>query len=271
MLGSTDEERATMILHEAAHYARKDHWLAAFQAVVRTVFFFHPPVRWACSQIDIERELACDEEVIRKGAEPTTYAEAILKVAEHALDRRATCGVHFAGTARLDRRVDMLFRTPPRVARSAVLLIPVSLLLAPVAALGFLQTRVEAATPIQFRIQVNPIGLIPAEILSPPPVPIAAVIPRAVRSQDPPVNPALTATPLASRFKVAVLKITEEQAMATITLALPYSQFAQSIRSALSADKIRYPSTRSWKAAHVSLFERLPDTLPNLLFVVTHY
>jgi hypothetical protein len=53
--------------------------------------------------------------------------------------------------------------------------------------------------------------------------------------------------------------------------ALPYSQFAQSIRSALSAYKIRYPSPRSWKAAHVSLFERLPDTLPNLLFVVTHY
>jgi len=217
---STDEERATMIRHEAAHYARKDHWLAAFQAVVRTVFFFHPLVRWTCRQIDIERELACDEEVLRQGAEPATYAEAILKVAEHAIGGTAVCGVHFAGTARLDRRVDMLFRTPPRVARSAVLLLPVSLLLAPIAALGFWQVRVEAPAPIELRIQVSPFGVIPEEILAPAlrPGSIAAVIPPALPVQDPP------ATPLSPRVNVAFLKINEHEVMANITLGVPDSQ-----------------------------------------------
>ena len=222
---STPIERATMVRHESVHYARKDHWVAGFESLVRTVFFFHPLVRWTCRQVDIERELVCDEEVLRGGVEPEIYAEAILKVAEHAYAGKASCGVYFSGAGQLDRRVDLLFRTPRRASRLAVLLLPMFLLLTPVVCLGFWQARVEALTPIEFRIQVNPIGLIPQEILAPPPVPIAAVIPRAVLPQDPTVNPVAPAPPLAPRMNVAFTKITEEQVMVNVTLGLPHSRF----------------------------------------------
>lgn len=241
---STPTERAIMVRHESVHYARKDHWIAGFESLARTVFFFHPLVRWTCRQVDIERELVCDEEVLRRGIEPEIYAEAILKVAEHAFAGKASCGVYFSGAGQLDRRIDLLFRPPRRVSRSAVLLFPVFLLLTPMAGLGFWQARVEALAPIEFRIQVNPIGLIPEEILAPPVVPIAAVIPRAVLRQDPPVNSAAPATPLPPRVNVAFLKINKEEVMATITLGLPDSQLAFKEDTAAEGMPIRRASGR---------------------------
>jgi beta-lactamase regulating signal transducer with metallopeptidase domain len=243
---TTSEERATMIRHESVHYARKDHWISAFEALVRTVFFFHPLARWTCRQVDIERELACDEEVLRRGAEPATYAEAIIKVAEHSVVGRAACGVYFAGAAQLDRRVELLFRTPQQVARSLVLLLPVCLLVVPTVALGFWQARAETPAPIEFKIVVNPIGLIPEEVLGPAPrpVPIAAETPLPVRHQDPPSNPPAPESPAHPRLNVALTKVNTEEIMTSITLGLPYSQLAFREDSAVDQTPIRRASGR---------------------------
>jgi len=47
---------------------------------VEAIFWFHPLVWWVGSRLVEERELACDEEVLRMGCEPTDYLEGILKV-----------------------------------------------------------------------------------------------------------------------------------------------------------------------------------------------
>jgi len=220
---STPHERATMIRHESVHYARKDHWVSAFEAFIRTVFFFHPLARWTCRQIDIERELACDVEVLRLGTEPTAYAETIIKVAEHAVVGAMPCGVYFSGTAQLDRRVDFLFRTPKQVARSTALLVPLLSLLAPTLALGFWQAPVEILNPIAFRVELNPLRVLPEEVFAPPraSIPIAkAAIPSA-RAQEPPLNPAV---PLVPRLDLAFLKVTEDDVKVSVTVGLPHNQ-----------------------------------------------
>lgn len=48
--------------------------------LVEFLFWFHPLVWWIGAQLIAERERACDEEVLRRGAEPRVYAEGILAV-----------------------------------------------------------------------------------------------------------------------------------------------------------------------------------------------
>jgi beta-lactamase regulating signal transducer with metallopeptidase domain len=82
---TTPAERAAIIQHELAHVARRDPFVNLFQSALQVIFFFHPLVRYACRQMSLEREMACDDSVISLGASAATYAESILKVAERSV------------------------------------------------------------------------------------------------------------------------------------------------------------------------------------------
>ena len=69
-----------LLTHELAHARRKDNLLAAVHMLVEALFWFHPLVWWIGAQLIKERERACDEEVLRRGAEPRVYAEGIAAV-----------------------------------------------------------------------------------------------------------------------------------------------------------------------------------------------
>jgi bla regulator protein BlaR1 len=59
---------------------RRDNLFAGVHMMVEAIFWFHPLVWWIGSRMVEERELACDEEVLRMGCEPSDYVEGILKV-----------------------------------------------------------------------------------------------------------------------------------------------------------------------------------------------
>jgi uncharacterized protein (TIGR03435 family) len=67
-------------MHEMCHVRRRDNLFAAVHMVVEAIFWFDPLVWWIGSRMVEERELACDEEVVRMGCEPADYVEGILKV-----------------------------------------------------------------------------------------------------------------------------------------------------------------------------------------------
>jgi len=69
-----------ILTHELCHVRRRDNLFAAVHMAVEAIFWFHPLVWWVGSRLVEERELACDEEVLRMGCEPTDYLEGILKV-----------------------------------------------------------------------------------------------------------------------------------------------------------------------------------------------
>ena len=48
---------------------------------MRIAFFFHPLVRWLLGRLEYERELLCDEMVIRQGIDPRDYARLLLEFA----------------------------------------------------------------------------------------------------------------------------------------------------------------------------------------------
>jgi TonB family protein len=105
----SDEEKRAVILHELAHVERRDHWVNVIQAVLGAVFFFHPAVRYALRQLVLERELACDEHVLRSGMPPASYAEVLLKVAERGvLGRQNDCPAFNTSGRILERRIHMI-------------------------------------------------------------------------------------------------------------------------------------------------------------------
>ncbi len=106
---TTVAERRAMIQHELAHVARFDPLVNLFQTAVRVVFFFHPAIRYVCREMSLERELACDDQVVALGAQPETYAESLLKVAERSLLPNARYQIAFLSAKHtLERRVEMI-------------------------------------------------------------------------------------------------------------------------------------------------------------------
>jgi beta-lactamase regulating signal transducer with metallopeptidase domain len=103
------DERQAMIRHELAHVERRDHWINLAPALLNVIFFFHPLVRYACRQLCLERELACDDRVVGLGVVAETYAESILKVAERSF---TPGGAHqlalFSAKHILERRIEMI-------------------------------------------------------------------------------------------------------------------------------------------------------------------
>jgi bla regulator protein BlaR1 len=76
----SEAQLRAVLIHEECHARRKDNILASIHMLVELLFWFHPLVWWIGAQLIAERERACDEEVLRRGAEPRVYAETILAV-----------------------------------------------------------------------------------------------------------------------------------------------------------------------------------------------
>jgi beta-lactamase regulating signal transducer with metallopeptidase domain len=113
---TTPDERAAMIQHELAHVERRDPIVNLFQTALSVIFYFHPLVRYACRQLSLEREMACDDRVISSGVAAEAYAAGILKSAERSvIAGGAPGGAHqlaiFGARQILERRLEMILST----------------------------------------------------------------------------------------------------------------------------------------------------------------
>jgi beta-lactamase regulating signal transducer with metallopeptidase domain len=92
LLGHLNPRQLSAILtHELCHVRRRDNFFAAVHMAVEAIFWFHPLVWWVGSRLLEERELACDEEVLREGCEPSDYVEGILKVCRFYTESPLPC------------------------------------------------------------------------------------------------------------------------------------------------------------------------------------
>jgi hypothetical protein len=81
-------ELNVILLHEYAHIERRDDWTNLLQKVLRAVLFFHPAIWWIDRRLSLEREMACDDAVVAKTANPRGYAECLVALLEKSCARR---------------------------------------------------------------------------------------------------------------------------------------------------------------------------------------
>ncbi len=83
----TAEELVQIVLHEAGHLGRADDWLNLVQKIALVIFPLNPALAWVERRLCFERELACDERVLRATGAPKAYAACLAALAEHRRTR----------------------------------------------------------------------------------------------------------------------------------------------------------------------------------------
>jgi hypothetical protein len=83
----TEGELEQIVLHEGTHLRRADDWLNLAQKLALVVFPLNPALLWVERRLCLERELACDEQVLRATGAPKAYAACLASLAEHRMGR----------------------------------------------------------------------------------------------------------------------------------------------------------------------------------------
>jgi beta-lactamase regulating signal transducer with metallopeptidase domain len=113
-----------IVAHELAHVHRVDYVVNLLQALVETVFFYHPAVWFLSKQLRIEREHCCDDIVVDVLNDRSQYTRALLAMTEiRAANSSLALSVGGAG---LLSRVRRLWGVEP--SRRSRLSVPVCLM-----------------------------------------------------------------------------------------------------------------------------------------------
>jgi BlaR1 peptidase M56 len=84
----SDGELEQIVLHEVEHLRRGDDWTNLVQKLSLVVFPLNPALIWIERQLCVERELACDDRVLKTTGARKAYAACLANLAEHTLVRR---------------------------------------------------------------------------------------------------------------------------------------------------------------------------------------
>jgi hypothetical protein len=106
-----EAEIEDIVIHELAHLARRDDWTQLFDRLLGALVWFHPLARWVLARIRAERELCCDDWVIRTGASARGYAASLVKLAEFRRRDPALALAVTSGKNEMTRRIEALLRT----------------------------------------------------------------------------------------------------------------------------------------------------------------
>jgi len=126
------DRRRAVLLHELVHVVRFDWAMRMTARLARAAYWFNPLAWWAVRRLDLEQELACDEEVLAHGTRASNYACHLLGIARGALlsPAPAIAGLEMARKTHLEERImTILKKTTHRRVRLAVLL-PAAILVA---------------------------------------------------------------------------------------------------------------------------------------------
>lgn len=118
-------ELEQIVLHEMEHLRRGDNWTNLAQKAALALFPLNPVLSWVERRLSAERELACDDRVLRSTGAPKAYAVCLTRLAEYSIVRRSLSLALGAWERRpeLARRVHRILRRPdaPMNARWAML------------------------------------------------------------------------------------------------------------------------------------------------------
>ncbi len=161
----SDEELDQIVLHEHAHLMRYDDWSRLLQSLVASVIGLHPALWFIGRQIDLEREAACDDDVVSRTRAPRQYAGCLARAAAAVLEsERYACAVIPAATGssaalrtRITRLLDDRHDRAPRLRWIAAVLSGVALAMAVVGSdhipplVAFIDVHPDVPSPSDYR------------------------------------------------------------------------------------------------------------------------
>jgi beta-lactamase regulating signal transducer with metallopeptidase domain len=106
------DQLRTILLHELAHWRRRDHWARLLEMVVLVLYWWHPAFWWARAELREAEEQCCDAWVVQalQGA-GRTYALALLETVAFLSKARLPLPVAASGIGQvphLRRRLTMI-------------------------------------------------------------------------------------------------------------------------------------------------------------------
>ncbi len=123
--GEPVEEAEQVLRHELAHVCRRDDWANLIQHFIQAFLFFHPAAWWIANRLALEREIACDDHVLKQSGRPRAYALLLANLAER-MQSRAVSLAPGASTnkSQLQQRIDMILdtkrNTSPRLSKGTL-------------------------------------------------------------------------------------------------------------------------------------------------------
>lgn len=101
------ERRRLVLAHELAHVKRSDAILQVFLQIVSSIYWFNPLIWFAACRVRIERERACDDQVLNLGAAAEDYADHLIQIARGLQVRTSTpfAAVAMAQPSQLETRL----------------------------------------------------------------------------------------------------------------------------------------------------------------------
>ncbi|WP_260177976.1 M56 family metallopeptidase [Tunturibacter empetritectus] len=113
-------ELEQIVLHEMGHLRRADDWMNLVQKIGLVLVPLNPVLLWIERRLCFERELACDDAVLRLTKAPKAYAACLTGLAEQRLGRRAatlSLGA-WEGRSELAQRVHSILRRSEGMGRT---------------------------------------------------------------------------------------------------------------------------------------------------------
>lgn len=239
---STIAQRLDVLRHELAHVRRHDCLTQVVAQLACALNWFNPLVWLAAREMRVERERACDDEVLRAGAKASAYADYLMRVArETRMGAVAAFGaLAMARPSQLAVRLRALLddeRCRERVSRSKAV--------AATVAAACLVAAVGTATPSPAEarvVEVVPQALAPAiaEVRSPTPA----------TSLDAPLVAVVAEVPVAASPSLAAISTLNGQA-ASVLVSDVWPSAVAPIAAGTVADCDRNARTRG-KSSHSS-------------------
>jgi beta-lactamase regulating signal transducer with metallopeptidase domain len=219
-----------ILRHELAHVRRRDDWTNLIQHCIKALFFFHPAIWWVSKRISLEREIACDDQVLHSTRRPKAYALLLAELAVRMQPSVLAPGVS-TNQSQLKQRIDMILNSnrnsSPRLAKGRLGLLGTTAALLAVAAicsaprLIFAQsTSADAAAPAAVQPPDAPSaalqGVAPSALPEMPPVGSGPKFKPGAVSVD--VRPAIVAQPSIAILTAPAPGVAPR---ATVTMAAP--------------------------------------------------
>jgi bla regulator protein blaR1 len=108
----SEKELDHVLLHEVAHLARRDDWTNLIARLAGAALALHPVAVWILREIELEREMACDDWVVARIGSARPYAASLARLCELRWAQRgdALATGLFGRGSRVGDRIESLLR-----------------------------------------------------------------------------------------------------------------------------------------------------------------